>query len=199
MSERFMAGPGHGGKAAGRIDYRVVDATRPEQLRTLGDRGYDAILCSMALMDIPDIDPLIAAIPALLAEGGAFVFAIQHPCFNNNSMSVLIQQEDRSGELIALFAAAFRVSARSGREGNRDTRAAGAALLLSPNALECPRPLLPARTGPRRTRRARAGGTLGSGAWDELGELRAASLRCSWRACASAGDEAAADLVDVGA
>jgi len=102
VSERFIM-RARARETSGRIDYRVVDATRPEQLRALGDHDYDGILCSMALMDIPDIGPLLAAVPTLLATGGAFVFSIQHPCFNSNAMSMLIEQEDRSGELVTRY------------------------------------------------------------------------------------------------
>jgi SAM-dependent methyltransferase len=103
VSEQFIGLAKAREKVAGRIDYRVIDATRSEQLRSLGEHRYDAVLCVMALMDIPDIDPLLAEVPRLLAKGGAFVFAIQHPCFNSNAMSMLIEQEDRGGKLVTRY------------------------------------------------------------------------------------------------
>ena len=67
----------------GRIEYHVLDATDGEALRTLGDHRFDAAVSTMALMDIPDIEPLAAALPTLLKPDGRFVFAVTHPCFNS--------------------------------------------------------------------------------------------------------------------
>ncbi len=65
------------------IDYRVVDATNERELLELGQRGFDAVVCTMALMDMADIAPLFWAIPRLLKPDGRFVFTIHHPCFNH--------------------------------------------------------------------------------------------------------------------
>jgi SAM-dependent methyltransferase len=64
------------------IDYRVLDATDPDALARLGPGAFDAVVCNMALMDMPSIDPLAEAVPALLPPGGRFVFSVTHPCFN---------------------------------------------------------------------------------------------------------------------
>jgi 2-polyprenyl-3-methyl-5-hydroxy-6-metoxy-1,4-benzoquinol methylase len=86
VSERFIE------RAAARatpfdelIDYQVVDATDATQLLALGEEGYDAVICSMVLMDIPVIAPLLSAARRLLTGRGRFVFAVPHPAFNNNS------------------------------------------------------------------------------------------------------------------
>lgn len=37
----------------------------------------------MALMDMPAIEPLMCALPALLKPHGVFVFSVTHPCFHS--------------------------------------------------------------------------------------------------------------------
>ena len=71
------------GDLAGQIDYRLVDATDEAALLALGEGRFDALLCNMALMDMPTIDPLLRAAARLLAPSGRFVFSVQHPAFNS--------------------------------------------------------------------------------------------------------------------
>jgi 2-polyprenyl-3-methyl-5-hydroxy-6-metoxy-1,4-benzoquinol methylase len=85
---------------AERIEYRVLDATDPDQLSTLGMARFDAAVCNMAFMDMADIEPLLGALPALLAPGGRFVFSVLHPCFNSVGSSKVAEEEDRAGELV---------------------------------------------------------------------------------------------------
>jgi len=83
---------------AGDIEYRRVDATDEDELRALGEHAFDAVVCNMAIMDMADIDPMAAAIPALLAPGGRFVLSTTHPAFNTgDSTRVVEQTEDDSG------------------------------------------------------------------------------------------------------
>ena len=56
---------------AERIEYRLVDATEPDELLALGRERFDAALCSMALMDMSTVGPLLATLPALLRPGRA--------------------------------------------------------------------------------------------------------------------------------
>ena len=67
---------------AAQIEYRQCDATDLQALTALGEGSFDAIVCNMALMDIPEIAPLASAVPRLLTADGRFVFSITHPCFN---------------------------------------------------------------------------------------------------------------------
>jgi len=83
-----------------RIEYRVLDATDPEALCSLGEGRFDAVVCTMALMDMEAIDPLAEALPHLLKPNGRFVFSIQHPCFNQTRCRLTIEEEDRGGELV---------------------------------------------------------------------------------------------------
>ena len=82
-----------------RIDYRLVDATDEDQLLALGEGSFDALLCSMVLMDMPVIDPLLRASRRLLAPGGRFVFAVLHPAFNSNAVRLCAETETRDDGL----------------------------------------------------------------------------------------------------
>jgi SAM-dependent methyltransferase len=67
------------------VDYHVLDATDEQRLlTTLGDQPrFDAAVSSMALMDLPEIDPLLRVVRRILKPGGRFVFSVSHPAFNS--------------------------------------------------------------------------------------------------------------------
>jgi SAM-dependent methyltransferase len=67
----------------GNIEYHIIDATNEPAMLALGEGRFDAAVCSMAIMDLPTIDPLLRAVHALLKPGGRFVFSVSHPCFNS--------------------------------------------------------------------------------------------------------------------
>lgn len=81
------------------IEYRVVDATDAQQLRALGTGDFDAAVCTMALMDMPALEPLLGALPELLRSDGRFVFSVQHPCFNSTGCQMVAEEEVREGRL----------------------------------------------------------------------------------------------------
>ncbi|MBN1399589.1 MAG: class I SAM-dependent methyltransferase [Anaerolineae bacterium] len=83
-----------------RITYRLVDATDAAQLRALGKHAFDAVVCSMGLMDMSDVEPLMSAVPQLLRPGGRFVFSVMHPCFNSLGTSAMLQEADQDGQLV---------------------------------------------------------------------------------------------------
>jgi 2-polyprenyl-3-methyl-5-hydroxy-6-metoxy-1,4-benzoquinol methylase len=89
---------------ADRIHYQVIDATDTQALLSLGEGVYDAALCNMALFDMADIQPLLDALPRLLRRGGRFVFTVVHPCFNNNSMTLMTEWQDQDGEAMTRYA-----------------------------------------------------------------------------------------------
>lgn len=60
------------------IAFHHEDAQR---LACLDDESFDAVLCSMAMMDIPDLAPTLVSVHRVLRPGGRFVFGILHPCF----------------------------------------------------------------------------------------------------------------------
>jgi 2-polyprenyl-3-methyl-5-hydroxy-6-metoxy-1,4-benzoquinol methylase len=92
--------PGPGG-----VTYQVVDATSEEQLRALGaDGSYDAAVSTMALMDMPVIAPLLAALARLLKPGGRFVFSVQHPSFNTHAVTRVAWETERGHALERTYA-----------------------------------------------------------------------------------------------
>lgn len=86
------------------INYQVVDATDESALLRLGERSYDAITCTMALMDMPAIAPLFRAASQLLKKKGCLVFATAHPAFNSNNPIFLREKEDRAGVVLDRYA-----------------------------------------------------------------------------------------------
>lgn len=86
-----------GAPSVGAIEYLLMDATDEAAMRELGARRFDAVVCSMALMDIPAIEPLFRAAAALLRADGRFVFATMHPAFNSNNPIFMREKEDRDG------------------------------------------------------------------------------------------------------
>ncbi len=87
-----------------RIDYRLVDATHEADLLALGRRRFDAAVCTMALMDMTTIEPLMSALSRLLKPGGRFVFSVLHPCFNNSAGCTMVaEKEDKGGELVTAY------------------------------------------------------------------------------------------------
>ncbi len=85
---------------AGRIEYRVVDATNRDQLLALGRQSFDAAVASMVLMDMAAIEPLLDSLHELLKPDGRFVFSIMHPCFNTARITKVVEEVDREGQLL---------------------------------------------------------------------------------------------------
>lgn len=81
------------------IEYRLLDAMDEAQLLSLGERQFEAAVCTMALMDMAAIDPLFAALSRLLKPGGRFVFSVLHPCFNSTGSTMVVEQVEREGEM----------------------------------------------------------------------------------------------------
>ncbi len=80
-----------------KVEYHVIDATDEVAMLGLGSGCFDAITCTMTLMDIPTIDPLFRTAARLLRAGGRFVFSTQHPAFNSNNPIFVQEKEDRAG------------------------------------------------------------------------------------------------------
>lgn len=94
MIERAVA---RGSRDPGQIEYRVIDATDENAIRSLGRRRFDAAVCSMAMMDMPRISPMLAALSYVLKSGGRFVFSVLHPCFNSTSTRFVLEESKRDG------------------------------------------------------------------------------------------------------
>ena len=97
FSDKFIAIA----KSKGKYDirYRVIDVTRKTDLRKLTGNNYDSIVCTMALMDIENIQVLIDYLPKMLKRDGIFVFSILHPCFNSGDNMLIHEQDDLGGEV----------------------------------------------------------------------------------------------------
>jgi len=65
------------------IEYRVLDAASKDASAALGVRRFDKAVCTMALMDMPEIVPLFSAMAETLKPGGSFVCSVTHPCFHS--------------------------------------------------------------------------------------------------------------------
>ncbi len=85
---------------AERLAFRVLDCTRADALISLGERQFDAAVCTMALMDMAAIDPLFTALTKLLKIGGCLVFSILHPCFNTGLAMQVHEREEATGKIV---------------------------------------------------------------------------------------------------
>lgn len=65
------------------VEYHVLDAAKAAAVQSLGVRRFDKAVCTMALMDMPEINPLLSALTRVLKPGGVFVFSVTHPCFHS--------------------------------------------------------------------------------------------------------------------
>ncbi len=65
------------------VEYHVVDASDAEALLSLGSNRFNKAVCTMAIMDMPEVRPLFKTLSRMLVPGGAFVFSVTHPCFHS--------------------------------------------------------------------------------------------------------------------
>jgi len=86
-----------------RIEYLVLSATDPSALMSLGHARFDATVCTMALMDMSSIEPLISTLPKLLKPGGRFVFSVTHPVFNSGTSRLVAEQQTKDGEIVTSY------------------------------------------------------------------------------------------------
>ncbi len=91
----------HSSEYVDQIEYHVIDATHREQLLTLGQDRFDAAVCNMALMDMPEIVPLIETLPKMLKPAGHFIFSVMHPCFNSIGANKIIEEIYSDGDLVS--------------------------------------------------------------------------------------------------
>ncbi|KAK1755381.1 S-adenosyl-L-methionine-dependent methyltransferase [Echria macrotheca] len=75
--------------------FRKVDVTSDHDLAALiadeGEKTFDIVTISMAIMDIATLDPLVRALPKLLAKDGIFVATVLHPVFFTNNATRKIE------------------------------------------------------------------------------------------------------------
>jgi SAM-dependent methyltransferase len=66
-------------KKDARIAYRRADAARMKFFRK---NFFDLIVCSMALIDTPDLNGTLKEVGRILKPGGYFLASISHPCYD---------------------------------------------------------------------------------------------------------------------
>jgi SAM-dependent methyltransferase len=80
------------------VEYHVVDAANAETLLSLGTNRFNKAVCTMALMDMPEIGPLFATLSRMLKPGGTFVFSVTHPCFHSAAIERFAEiSEEQAG------------------------------------------------------------------------------------------------------
>jgi 2-polyprenyl-3-methyl-5-hydroxy-6-metoxy-1,4-benzoquinol methylase len=80
------------------IEYHVADAANTAAMLTFGIRRFEKAVCTMALMDMPQIQPLLQALKQMLKPAGAFVFSVTHPCFHTPAIQRFTEvYEEESG------------------------------------------------------------------------------------------------------
>ncbi len=97
------------------VEYHLVDAANAEALLALGSSRFNKAVCTMAIMDMPEIGPLFAACSRMLAPGGVFVFSVTHPCFHSAAIQRFAEIYDehtgrhviRSGVKVSSYLAPF--------------------------------------------------------------------------------------------
>lgn len=78
----------------GQIAYAVADACDEASLNQLTGPAFDAVVCSMAMMDLPTLDPLLRFVRRVLKPGSPFVFSVGHPAFHTNEPLKFATQSD---------------------------------------------------------------------------------------------------------
>lgn len=98
-----------------RIEYRQTDA---RSLDGIADGAFDGVVCHMALMDIPDLDPTLKSVARILRPGGWFVFSILHPCYHTAHSGDVALPEGTARAIRGYFAEGYwRSDTRSGPPG----------------------------------------------------------------------------------
>ena len=87
-----------------RIEYRLVDATDASALLELGEGRFDAAVCTMAMMDMATVHPLLSSLSHLLQPEGRFVFSVVHPCFNSSRVRLVAEETTTdTGDLVTRY------------------------------------------------------------------------------------------------
>jgi 2-polyprenyl-3-methyl-5-hydroxy-6-metoxy-1,4-benzoquinol methylase len=82
-----------------RVEYHIVDAANVEAVLSLGPNRFNKAVCTMAIMDMPEIGPLFATLSRVLTPGAAFVFSVTHPCFHSAAIQRFAEiYEEEAGQ-----------------------------------------------------------------------------------------------------
>ena len=82
------------------IHYLVDDA---QSLSSLAEGSFDLVTCQLALMDVPDLPAVLAAVARVLKAGGSFVFVIGHPCFLAPEAQTVVGPQGQPARLIGQY------------------------------------------------------------------------------------------------
>jgi len=86
------------------IEYGVIDATDSAALTSLGERRFDAAVCTMTMMDMASIEPMLASLRRMLKPVSRFVFSVCHPCFNSPRIKLVVEEEtSEAGTLLTRY------------------------------------------------------------------------------------------------
>jgi 2-polyprenyl-3-methyl-5-hydroxy-6-metoxy-1,4-benzoquinol methylase len=77
-----------------KIVFRVVDATKYDDVVALGEGLFDKAVCNMGIHDISNIIPMFRGVYDLLKPRGVFVFSAMHPCFRTPKMRKITETEE---------------------------------------------------------------------------------------------------------
>ena len=95
------------------IEYQVIDATDNMALLALGEQRFDAAACTMTMMDMASIEPMLSALHKLLKPVSRFVFSICHPCFNSGGITLVAEEETSdAGTLLTRYSVRISKYAR---------------------------------------------------------------------------------------
>ena len=86
-------------KGTNRVNYELVDVTSERDLARFDGKAFDSVVCTMALMDIENIELLAKHLPRILGKNGIFVFSVLHPCFNSGETMLVHERDDAAGEV----------------------------------------------------------------------------------------------------
>lgn len=88
----------------GDVSYHIADACDDAAVAALAEPAtVDAYVCSMALMDLPRLEPLLRAARKHLKPGGRFVFSVGHPAWHTNEAAMTARLVQGEGEPKQIF------------------------------------------------------------------------------------------------
>jgi SAM-dependent methyltransferase len=82
------------------LEFSVMDVTQIQQIKSLGEQRFNAAICNMALMDIPEIEPLFDGLSYTLEKNSHFVATLLHPCFNNSDLNFFMESSIQNNRLV---------------------------------------------------------------------------------------------------
>ncbi|ETX07004.1 class I SAM-dependent methyltransferase [Candidatus Entotheonella palauensis] len=85
--------------APGSMTFHVVNAIDEDAVLNFGEGTFDAVVCTMAIMDMPQIEPMAAWISKMLKSHGRFVFSVVHPAFNSGHATLVAERNLGDGTL----------------------------------------------------------------------------------------------------